>query len=280
MRVNQAGYPTGAPKRAYLLASVAEPRATYRVTNARGRTVLAGAVGPALGRWSARYPHVYALDFTRLRTAGRYRISVAGAAAAASPPFRVASGARLSRQPLRNALAFYQDERDGPDFIRTPLRTAPGHLNDAHAMTYATPQVDGDGNFAGDLHPLGVRIDAAGGWWDAGDYLKFVETTGYTDAVLLAAVRDFPRQTHVRVHGHTFAAEAALRRPLAAADVGRPHAHAVLPGRHRRGQRSDPRRPRHLAPAAGRRHATAARPGHPATSATGRSSAPARPARP
>ncbi len=210
VRVNQAGYPIGASKRAYLLAAVAEPGATFRITNAAGRTVLAGAVGPALGRWSARYPHVYAVDFTRLRAAGRYTISVAGAAAAASPPFLVTSGARLSRQPLRNSLAFYQDERDGPDFIRTPLRTGPGHLNDEHAMTYLTPKVDGDGNFAGSLHPLGVRIDAAGGWWDAGDYLKFVETTGYTDAVLLAAVRDFPRPMHVRVHGHTFAAEAAF----------------------------------------------------------------------
>ncbi|HEY2788580.1 MAG TPA: glycoside hydrolase family 9 protein [Gaiellales bacterium] len=208
VRVNQAGYPIVASKRAYLLARVARPGATFRVTNARGHTVLSGAVGPALGSWSARYPHVYAVDFTRLRAAGRYTISVAGAAA--SPPFRVAGGARLSRQPLRNSLAFYQDERDGPDFIRTPLRTAPGHLNDEHAMTYLTPEVDGDGNFAGNLHPLGVRIDASGGWWDAGDYLKFVETTGYTDAVVLAAVRDFPRQMRVRVHGHTFAAEAAF----------------------------------------------------------------------
>src|SRR6185437_9044925 len=76
------------------------------------------------------------------------------------------------------------------------------------AMTYLTPKVDGDGNFAGDLHPLGVRMNAAGGWWDAGDYLKFVETTSYTDDVLLATVRDFPRQTDVRVHGSSFAAEA------------------------------------------------------------------------
>jgi len=77
-------------------------------------------------------------------------------------------------------------------------------------MTYLTPKVDGDGNFAGDLHPLGVRMDAAGGWWDAGDYLKFVETTSYTDAVLLSAVRDFPRQLRGRVHGHTYPAEAAF----------------------------------------------------------------------
>jgi endoglucanase len=210
VRVNQAGYPIGSPKRAYLLSSVAEPAASFHVTRADGRVVVSGRVGAALGRWSARYPHVYAIDFSRLRAPGTYTVTVTGAAAASSPPFRVAAGGVLSARPLRNALAFYQNERDGPGFIRSALRTAPGHLNDARAMTYLTPKVDGDGNFAGDLQPLGVRTNADGGWWDAGDYLKFVETTGYTDAVLLSAVRDFPRQMHARVHGHTFAAEAGF----------------------------------------------------------------------
>jgi endoglucanase len=37
-------------------------------------------------------------------------------------------------------------------------------------------------------------IDASGGWWDAGDYLKYVETTSYTAALMQIGVRDFPRQ--------------------------------------------------------------------------------------
>ena len=78
---------------------------------------------------------------------------------------------------LANSLFFYEAERDGPDFIRSALRTAPGHLNDEHAMTYLTPKSNSNDGFNGDLKPLGVRIDASGGWWDAGDYLKFVETT-------------------------------------------------------------------------------------------------------
>ena len=75
-------------------------------------------------------------------------------------------------------------------------------------MTYRTPKVDGDGAFKGDLSPLGVRIDAAGGWWDAGDYLKFVHTTTYTDAVLLMGVRDFPAQMGARAGQADFDAEA------------------------------------------------------------------------
>jgi endoglucanase len=210
VRVNQAGYATASPKRAYLLAPAAEPGATFALVRAGGGVVLRGRLGPDLGSWSARFPHVYAIDFSRLRRRGGYTITVTGPVAAAPVAFRVASGAALAAAPIRNALGFYQDVRDGPDFIRSALRTAPGHRNDAHAMTYRTPKVDGDGVFSGDLQPLGVRIDASGGWWDAGDYLKFVQTESYTDAVLLAAVRDFPRPTHVRVHGHTFAGEAAF----------------------------------------------------------------------
>jgi endoglucanase len=209
VRVDQAGYPAGGPKRAYLLAGEAEPGAPFRIVDAAGRAVLTGRAGPPLGRWSAAFPHVYPIDFTRLRAPGTYRILVPGDPGV-SPSFRIASGAALARTPIRRSLAFFQDERDGPDFIRTPLRTAAGHLNDEHAMTYRTPRVDEDGVFTGDLRPLGVRIDAAGGWWDAGDYLKFVQTASYTDAVLLSAVRDFPRQLRGRVHGHTYPAEAAF----------------------------------------------------------------------
>jgi endoglucanase len=96
---------------------------------------------------------------------------------------------------IANALSFYQVQRDGPNFIPSALRTAPGHLNDRHAMTYLTPPIDpNSGEFKGDLTPLGTRIDASGGWWDAGDYPKFVETTSYTVDMLLAGVRDFPQQ--------------------------------------------------------------------------------------
>ena len=83
-------------------------------------------------------------------------------------------------------------QRDGADYVPSALRTAPGHLNDEHAMTYLTPKVDGDGIFEGDLTPLGKRIDASGGWWDAGDYLKFLHATSYTETILAAGVRDFP----------------------------------------------------------------------------------------
>jgi endoglucanase len=96
--------------------------------------------------------------------------------------------------PLENNLYFYENERDGPDFIPTPLRTAAGHLNDASAAVYKKPQTDNNDNLIGSLIPTGETINAEGGWWDAGDYLKFVQTHSYVVALMLIGVRDFPRQ--------------------------------------------------------------------------------------
>lgn len=194
VRVNQVGYPANASKRAYLMASAAETGATFAVRNASGTTVFTGPIGASLGSWSKAYPYVYALDFTSVSTAGTYTIAVSGPLAASSPAFKVDSGANLYRTPLANGLSFYRNERDGPNFIPSPLRTAGGHLNDAHAMTYLTPNANPSGRFSGDLTPLGVTIDASGGWWDAGDYLKFLALESYTTSLLLAGVRDFPAQ--------------------------------------------------------------------------------------
>jgi len=190
------------------MAPSSEAGATFAVKDADGFTVFSGPVGDELGSWSASYPFVYALDFDPLQTAGTFTISVTGPIQAASPSFVVEAAGSLYANAVANSLLFYQTQRDGPDYIPSALRTAPGHLNDANAMSYRTPKVNHDGNFKGDLEPLGVRIDAAGGWWDAGDYLKFVETTSYTVALLLAGVRDFPDQMGARSGSSDFTDEA------------------------------------------------------------------------
>ena len=207
-RVNQVGYPAAASKRAYLMSNAPETGAVYTVRNASGQAVLQGPVGVNLGAWSNSFKNVYLLDFDAVAAAGSYTISVSGPVAATSPSFRIDTGANIYAGPLANALAFYQTERDGPNFIPSSLRTAAGHLNDQTAMTYLSPHVNSSGRFSGDLTPLGTRIDASGGWWDAGDYIKGVETLGYTTDLLLAGVRDFPAQLGAGSASANFTAEA------------------------------------------------------------------------
>jgi endoglucanase len=207
VRVNQIGYAAAASKRAYLMSTDPETGATFTVKS-DSSTLFAGSIGADLGAWSTTYKHVFALDFDSLSSAGTYTISVSGPVEAISPSFRVGTGTSLYSQALANSLNFYQNERDGGNYIPSALRTAPGHLNDASAMTYLTPHANSSGRFSGDLSPLGIRRDASGGWWDAGDYLKFIQTTSYTVDLLLAGVRDFPAQMGSSSTTSNFTAEA------------------------------------------------------------------------
>jgi endoglucanase len=210
VRVNQLGYLSSASKRAYLMASAVETGATFSVKNSSGATVYSAAIGANLGSWSTSYPDVYALDFSTVTSPGTYTITVSGPIAASSLGFKIDSGANVYSGALANSLYFYDNERDGPNFIATSLRTAPGHVNDQSAKVYLTPNVNNNGRFSGDLTATGAVIDASGGWWDAGDYLKFVQTTSYTVALLQIGVRDFPNQMGAGSATSNFTAEATF----------------------------------------------------------------------
>src|SRR5215470_1662941 len=206
IRVHQTGYLANAPKRAYLMSSTSSTGASFSVLNSGGTPVFSAAIGPSQGSWGT-FTHVYALDFDSVSAPGTYTISVSGSISASSVSFPINTGANLYSTPLANTLYFYENERDGPNFIATPLRTAAGHLNDTHAKVYFTPTLNKKDS-AGPLTPTGAVIDASGGWWDAGDYMKFVQTHSYTVGMMLVGVRDFANQMGGGSAASNFTAEA------------------------------------------------------------------------
>src|ERR1700675_108534 len=205
VRVNQLGYESGTEGRAYLMSPGLEHKASFRVVRSDGTQVFSGPIGATSGTWGAFT--VYSLDFN-VGVAGTYSITVDGTFPATSSSFRIATPKKLYSQALINALSFYQNERDGTDFIPSPLRSAPGHLLDQTANVYESPQFDSDDFILGDLKPTGDVIDASGGWWDAGDYLKFVQTHSYTIALMTIGIRDFPKQMGKSAGAADFTAEA------------------------------------------------------------------------
>ncbi len=207
VRVNQVGYelasePESAPARAYLMSIGTENGATFRVLDEHGTTVYSSAIGELLGTWghsSTLSYQVYALDF-RVPAGEHYRIAVNGPEAASSPTFAVEPPHRLYPGLLLNSLFFYQTERDGGDYIPNALRTGPGHLKDRDAVRYLVPPLDQNG-YIDLVPPKGPELKSGlpntnveGGWWDAGDYMKYVTTTSYTVGLMETGVRDFPRQ--------------------------------------------------------------------------------------
>lgn len=189
IRVNQVGFAPTEPKRALALLSRRVPRVPFTVVDAAsGRTVLRGVGRRSMGAQSSRWPAVKLLDLSRLRRPGAYSVRVGGAR---SPVFRIRPPAALYAPLVGRAVGFLQTQRDGTQVAPGRLRRQPSHLSDASAQVYAAPRYRGL-RLTAPLQPTGVTRDVSGGWFDAGDYLKFVETASFTDAVLLFTIREYP----------------------------------------------------------------------------------------
>lgn len=155
----------------------------------RGTTVVsqgtAGEQRPISG--NSGYRHACVIDLGRGLPAGRYQLQAAGATAA----LRVGSAHDVFRPLLAHAVRFYQAQRDGAHVISSVLRRRPSHLNDRHAGVYAPPAYRND-VLSAPLRRVGGPVDVSGGWFDAGDFVKFSGTTAFTVGLLETALRDDP----------------------------------------------------------------------------------------
>ena len=196
IRLNQVGFATLNPdKRALLMSSVAEDGATFTVTDTSTNGVVAsGPIGADLGSWSSAYPHVYEIAFGGLQTQGSYDITVDGPAPASSPTFEISTSHDLYGQLEYDTLQYFHEQRDGADqYSPAILDRQPSHLHDAAAWTYQRPSVNATTNVVGALTRIGsATMNAMGGWHDAGDYMKFVQTTSYVEDLMLFGTMHYP----------------------------------------------------------------------------------------
>jgi endoglucanase len=192
IRVNQGGYLPGEPKQARLMTTAAVHGTTYQVRDSSGAVVLRGRV-PArpTGSWGSHVRAVYRLDLSALHAAGRYRVSTRGGVTAGSPWFRVSDAVHVFGPILDAGVTFDRNQRDGADVVAGPLHRRPSHLHDRHALVYAWPRMQRGEDLILDrrLHRIGGPVDVAGGWFDAGDYLKFTHSTAYNDVLLFSSAR-------------------------------------------------------------------------------------------
>jgi hypothetical protein len=192
IRVNQIGYEVGEAKNAVLLSNGSESGATFSLVNSSsGIAVFNGTVGTTIGSWSSSYADTYALNFSSFDGPGSYFLRVQTPIAAISPTFMVGTGEQLYERALANALFFYLVQQDGPNVDPSVMGRQPSHITDEQASVYSPPTYVND-ILQGSLKQIGGPVNASGGWFDAGDYIKFVETASYATAIMLFAVREYP----------------------------------------------------------------------------------------
>ncbi|WP_042363996.1 glycoside hydrolase family 9 protein [Streptacidiphilus neutrinimicus] len=193
LRVDQAGFLSGEAKQAYLMTGAAASSVTFHVVDSAGTTVLSGTVGStSRGSWNKAYPDVYPITFSGLATPGTYHLTVNGGAKATSPSFRVEAPAALYGKLVTDGVSFFQNQRDGAAVLPGALERQPSHLNDAHADVYAWPDFAAGGSDTitdSDLKQIAGPVDVSGGWFDAGDFLKFTHTAAFGDTLLFASQR-------------------------------------------------------------------------------------------
>lgn len=191
VRVNQVGYTDSGAKEAFLLARSAVPGAAWKLVDSSGTVAASGTTGTSLGSWNSAYPAVYLIDFSSVKTDGNYHLVVSGAATGSSGTFTIGTASAVFAKPAADATAFFQAQRDGANTIPGRLNRKPSHLNDTKATVYNWPSfTSGDGDtIKAAPTKIGGTVDVSGGWFDAGDYLKFTETTSYAVAALQIAAR-------------------------------------------------------------------------------------------
>jgi hypothetical protein len=134
VRVSLIGYESGLSAAAYLMTTSTVSGETFQIVNANGKVVGSGNVEELSGIWG-NYS-IYPLTFT-VFSPGTYKISVSGSVSATSPKFAVDTPVNLYSAALANTFSFYQNERDGADYIPSALRNAMRSIRDTGSQMFS-----------------------------------------------------------------------------------------------------------------------------------------------
>ena len=178
--LNQVGFYPKAPK----IAVVADPPTGdifYIVSAAKGDTVFSGRLGPLTA--SSNSPLSTRLaDFSTFRKEGVYSIAIPGMEN--SYPFRIGRHVLASVAVASLKGYYYQRSAMALDPAYAGIWSRPAGHPDTHVLVHPSA--------ATTERPAGTVISSTGGWYDAGDYNKYIVNSGITMGTILDAYEDFP----------------------------------------------------------------------------------------
>ncbi|GAC1425195.1 MAG: glycoside hydrolase family 9 protein [Chitinophagaceae bacterium] len=170
VRINQLGYTSAGVKVAVWASKENDLPASFHLTDARTEAIVytAGTDKP-YGMYGP-FTQTLRLEFSSFTKPGKYYIQCG---TARSPVFMI--GDDVYNGTADFPLNYMRQQRSGYN----PFLEDSCHTGDGYTMYGPMPDT--------------TRIDVAGGWHDATDYLQYVTTSANATWHLLAAYRDFPR---------------------------------------------------------------------------------------
>ena len=180
IRINQLGYYTYAPKIAVIVNELAT-NDFYIISTTKKDTVFKGQLSAVMQSANSSLKTRIA-DFSACHSVGSFLIAVPGLADSYS--FKIGNNANY-RVATASLKGFY--------FIRASMS-----LDAAYAGKWARAAGHPDNivfihpSATSGRRPAGTEIATPGGWYDAGDYNKYVVNAGITMGTLLSAYEDFP----------------------------------------------------------------------------------------
>ncbi|HEY9258874.1 glycoside hydrolase family 9 protein [Chitinophaga sp.] len=178
IRLNQAGFYPYAPKLAVVTIPVSNN--PFYIIKERD-TVFRGVLSEEkTSAWSATKTRI--ADFSALTTAGSYIIYVP--ATGESRSFTIGNDVHRP-VGIASLKGYYYQRSDMPLEARFAGKWhRPAGHPDTQVLVHA--------GAASTVRPEGTVIATPGGWYDAGDYNKYIVNSGITMGTLLAAYEDFP----------------------------------------------------------------------------------------
>lgn len=176
--INQLGFAPQAQKHAL----VQDPRQShFTLLDQDGKTVFSGQLG-AVKIWQPSMQKVAIADFSSLSTLGSYRLMLGDKFAA-----EVSIGNEPYVEVLKAASKAYYYNRSGialdPKYAGQWARPA-GHVDDRAEIHPSA---------ASKARPTGTVVRVEQGWYDAGDYNKYVVNSAISIYTLLDALHTFPQ---------------------------------------------------------------------------------------
>ncbi len=179
IRINQIGFYPSGPKVAVVAS--AESRSFTICTEAGRDTVFRGELAPLRkGEFSGESLRI--ADFSALKLPGRYVLCVPETGV--SFPFDIQP--QVFSSVANGALKGFYYQRastDLPPVYAGAWSRAAGHP-DTQVLIHPSA--------ATSSRPAGTVISSPGGWYDAGDYNKYIVNSGITMGTLLSLAEDFP----------------------------------------------------------------------------------------